>query len=84
MNELVRYLIANLVLDFQGDITVEKIRGFLREDESKQARRLLSKIIEERGADDLLLALADVLKDDIEAGVTPEKVREQLSLYSDA
>jgi hypothetical protein len=46
VKELVRYLIENLYLDFQGEITVETVRGFLREDDSREARQLLAKIIE--------------------------------------
>ncbi|MCA9627021.1 MAG: hypothetical protein KC766_05130 [Myxococcales bacterium] len=84
MKELVRYLLDNLQLDFQGDITIEKIREFLREDDSREARKLLSRLIEEKGADDLLLALADVLRESIETGVTEDKVREQLNLYAEA
>ena len=84
MKELVRYLLDNLQLDFQGDITIEKIREFLRDDDSREARKLLSRLIEEKGADDLLLALADVLRESIETGVTEDKVREQLNLYAEA
>lgn len=84
MKELVRYLLDNLYLDFQGDITVEKVREFLREDDSRQARALLARIIEEKGVDDMLLALADVLREHIETGVTEEKINEQLRLYADA
>lgn len=84
MNELVRYLLEHIVVDFQGDITVEKIREFLRDDDSREARQLLSKIIEEKGADDLLIALADILKDNIQSGITPAVVREQLQLYSES
>ncbi len=84
MKELVRYLLDNLILDFQGDITVEKIREFLREDDSREARKLLSRLIEEKGADDLLLALADVLRESLEVGITEDKIREQLNLYSEA
>ena len=65
MKELVRYLFENLYFDFQGDISVDKVRDFLREDDSREARQLLSKIIEEKGVDDLLITLADVLKDHI-------------------
>jgi len=52
VKELVRYLIENMFLDFQGDISVERVREFLREDDSREARQLLSKIIEEKGVDD--------------------------------
>jgi hypothetical protein len=84
VNELVRYLLDNLYLDFQGEISVEKVREFLREDDSREARRLLAKIIEEKGVDDLLITLADCLKDHIQSGVTGEAVRNQLQLYSDS
>lgn len=84
MKELVRYLLENLYLDFQGDISVEKIREFLREDDSRDARHLLSKIIEDNGVDELLLTLADCLKESIRAGITEDTVRNQLSLYSDS
>jgi hypothetical protein len=84
VKELARYLLSNLYLDFQGDISVEKVREFLREDDSREARALLSKIIEERGVDDLLLTLADCLKDHIRTGVSEDTIREQLSMYSES
>ena len=84
MKELIRYLIENMYLDFQGEISLETVRGFLREDESREARQLMSKIIEEKGIDDLLITLADCLKDHITTGVTDTVVREQLSLYAES
>ena len=84
MEELVRYLLSNLYLDFQGDISVDQVREFLREDDSREARQLLSKIIEERGVDDLLITLADCLKDNICTGVNEVTLREQLVLYGDS
>jgi len=84
VKELARYLFENLYFDFQGDITTEKVREFLREDDSKEARALLSKIIEEKGIDDLLITLADCLKDHIRTGVSEQIIREQLSTYSDS
>ena len=84
MKELVRYLLENMYLDFQGDISVERVREFLREDDSREARQLLSKILEEKGVDDLLITLADCLKEHIRSGVSEETIREQLQLYSDS
>ncbi len=84
MKELVRYLLDNMYLDFQGDISVEKVREFLREDDSREARALLSKIIEEKGVDELLITLADCLKEHIRTGVSDETVREQLQLYAES
>ena len=84
MKELVRYLLENLYLDFQGDISVEKVREILREDDSREARQLLSKIIEEKGVDDLLLTLADCLREHIRSGINEETVQEQLDMYSES
>ena len=84
MKELIRYLIDNMYLDFQGDISLESVRGFLREDESREARQLLSKIIEEKGIDDLLITLADCLKEHIATGVSETVVREQLQMYAES
>jgi hypothetical protein len=84
VKELVRYLLDNLYIDFQGEISVEKVREFLREDDTREARRLLAKIIEEKGVDDLLITLADCLKDHVRTGITDDKVREQLQTYSDS
>jgi hypothetical protein len=84
VKELARYLFENLYFDFQGDITMEKVREFLREDDSKEARALLSKIIEVGGVDDLLITLADCLKDQIRNGVSENNIRDQLTTYSDS
>ena len=84
MKELVRFLFENLYFDFQGEITVEKVREFLREDDSREARQLLSKIIEEKGVDDLLITLADCLKDKIRNGVSEQSIRDQLHIYTDS
>lgn len=84
MQELVRYLLENLYLDFQGDISVDQVREFLREDDSREARALLKKIIEEKGVDDLLLALADCLKEQLRHGITEKTVRDQLALYTES
>jgi thioredoxin-like negative regulator of GroEL len=84
VQELVRYLLENLYLDFQGDISVEKVREFLREDDSKEARQLLARLIEENGVNDMLLTLADCLKESIRTGISEKTVREQLAMYSDS
>jgi hypothetical protein len=84
VKELIRYLMQNMYLDFQGDISLETVRGFLRDDDSREARQLLSKIIEEKGIDDLLITLADCLKEHIQSGVSETVVREQLQMYSES
>ncbi|HEY2510119.1 MAG TPA: hypothetical protein VGI39_04665 [Polyangiaceae bacterium] len=84
MKELVRYLLENLYLDFQGEISLDTVRQFLRGDESREAKQLLAKLIEDKGVDELLLTLADCLKDHIRSGVNENVVREQLQLYSES
>ncbi len=84
MKELVRYLLENMYVDFQGEISLDQVRGFLRTDDSREARQLLQKLIEDKGIDELLITLADVLKEHIRTGITEQNVREQLVTYSDS
>lgn len=84
MKELVRYLLENLYLDFQGEISLDQVRQFLRGDDSKEAKALLQKLIEDKGVDDLLIALADVLKEHLRSGINEQVVRQELTTYSDS
>ena len=84
MKELTLYLLENMYVDFQGEVSLETVRDYLREDDSPEARRLLARIIEEDGVNDMLLTLADCLKDSIATGIRPEVVREALNMYSES
>lgn len=84
MKDLVRYLLENLYLDFQGEISLDTVRQFLRGDDSREAKQLLQKLIEDKGVDDLLITMADVLKDHIRTGVNEQVLREQLVTYSES
>jgi len=84
VKELVAYLIENMYLDFQGEITLDQVRQFLRNDESREARALLSKLIEEEGVDDLMITLADCLREYIRTGINEDLVRNQLVTYSES
>lgn len=84
MKDLIHYLLKNAYIDFQGAITIDEVRKFLRDDDSKDARSLMSKLIEDKGVDDFLLTLADCLKEYIPVGVTEEVVHEQLLTYSES
>lgn len=84
MNQLIRYLLENMYIDFQGEISLEQVRQFLRGDDSREAKALLQKLIEDKGVDDLLITLADVLKEHIRTGVNEQVMREQLSMYSES
>jgi uncharacterized membrane-anchored protein YjiN (DUF445 family) len=84
VKELVQYLLENMYIDFQGDVSLETVRSFLREDDSTEARALLAKVIEDNGVDDLLLTLADCLKESLQTGISDEVVREQLNTYAES
>ena len=84
MKELVRYLMENMYLDFQGEISLDTVRQFLRGDDSREAKALLAKLIEDKGVDELLLTLADCLKEHIRSGVNEQVLREQLQLYAES
>ena len=84
MRQLIAYLLDHIMLDFDGDLTLDMVRDFLRDDESREGRALLAKLVEDRGVEDMMVTLADCLKDHIRTGISDEKVREQLQLYSDS
>jgi hypothetical protein len=84
VKELVRYLLENMYVDFQGEISLDTVRQFLRGDDSREAKALLQKLIEDKGVDDLLITLADVLKDHIRTGVNEQVMREQLTMYAES
>ena len=84
MRELVRYLLENAYIDIGGDLSMEKVRDLLRDDETREARSLLAKLIDDKGVDDLLITIADCLKDHIRVGITEDTIREQLSTYSES
>ena len=84
MNALIGYLIDNLMLDFQGDLTLEMVKEFLRHDESRDAQALLGRLVEDRGTNDMMITLADCLKDYLRTGVTEDVVREQIRMYTES
>lgn len=84
MKQLIQYLLENLILDFQGDLTLEMVRDYLKEDESREGRALLSKLVEDRGVSDMMITLADCLQDHIKTGITDDVLREQVRLYAES
>ena len=84
MNQLIAYLLDNLILDFQGDLTLDMVRDFLRNDDSRESRILLSKLVEDRGVSDMLICVADCLKDNIGTGISQDNIKEQLQAYSES
>mgnify|MGYP000855259708 CR=1 FL=1 len=82
MNALIKYLLENLMLDFQGDLNLEMIKSMLRDDHSQVAKELLHKLVTERGTGDMMISLADCLREYIPTGINDEVVREHLELYA--
>jgi len=84
VKQLIAYLLDHAIIDFSGDLTLDMVRDFLREDDSPEGRKLLGKLVEDRGVDDMVVTLADCLQDYLRSGITPEVVREQIRLYSES
>jgi hypothetical protein len=84
VRQLIAYLLENLVIDFQGDLSLDKVREFLREDHSPEGRALLSKLVEDGGVDDMMITLADILKEHVQTGITPDTVREEIRNYAES
>lgn len=84
MKELARFLLQNAQIDFSGEITIEQVRQFLRDDDSREARALLARLIEDKGVDDMLVTVADCLKEYIAEGINEDTVRAQLAVYGES
>ena len=84
MRQLIAYLLDHLIIDFDGELTIEMVRDFLKEDDSREARTLMSRLVADRGVEDMLITLADCLKDNISAGINEEVLREQMRTYSES
>ena len=84
MKELTEYLLENLYIDFQGEVSLDTVRGYLREDDSPEARRLLAKLMEDEEVNEMLITLADCLKDNIATGIQPDVIQEALIMYSES
>ena len=84
MQRLIAYLLDNLILDFQGDLTLEEVRDYLRDDSSSEARALLAKLVEDRGVSDMMITLADCLQDYIKVGISEQVLHDQIRTYADS
>lgn len=84
MNKLIAYLLDHAILDFSGELTLESIKDFLRDDDSPEGRALLGKLAKDGGVDDMMVTLADCLQEYIRTGVTEETVRDQIKAYSES
>ena len=84
MNRLIDYLRQHLMIDFQGDLTVAKVRELLAGDDTREAKTLLAKLVAEKGVEDMVIALADCLLEHVQRSLTDEVVREQIRMYAES
>jgi hypothetical protein len=84
VKQLIQYLLENLILDFQGDLTLDMVRDFLRDDDSREGRALLAKLVEDRGVSDMMITLADCLQDYLKSGINDDVLREQIRTYAES
>jgi hypothetical protein len=84
VKQLVAYLLDNVILDFQGNLTLDMVREFLRDDDSREGRALLAKLVEDRGVSDMMITLADCLQEYLKSGINDEVLREQIRTYAES
>lgn len=84
VNRLIEYLRQQLIIDFQGDLTVAKVRELLEGDDSRDAKVLLAKLIADQKVDDMMLVLADCLLEPVQTALTDDVMREQIKLYTES
>jgi hypothetical protein len=84
VNRLIDYLRQHIIIDFQGDLTVAKVRELLAGDDSRDAKSLLTKLVADRKVEDMMLVLADCLLEPVQHALTDDVVREQLRMYSES
>jgi hypothetical protein len=84
VNQLIAFLLDHAMLDFSGGLTIDMVKDFIRDDESREARSLLTKVMQDGGVEEMQLTLADCLQEQLRSGLTEGVVREQLKLYAES
>ena len=84
VNRLIEYLRQNILIDFQGELSVAKVRELLAGDDSRDAKALLTKLVADRKVEDMLVVLADCLTEPVQKALTDDVMREQLRMYSES
>jgi hypothetical protein len=83
VKQLAKYMLDRMIVDFEG-IDLEEVRTMLREEDSEESRALLSRLIEDRGVDELAVTVADCLKAHVRTGIDEAVVEEQILTYSES
>jgi len=81
---LIEYLRQHVMIDFQGDLTVGKVRELLAGDDSRDTKVLMAKLVAANSVDDFFLVLADCLLEHVQRSLTDDVVREQIRMYAES
>ena len=81
---MIDYLRQHLMIDFQGDLTVGRVRELLAGDDSRDAKALMAKLVAENSVEDMMLVLADCLLEHVQRALTDDVVREQIRMYTES
>lgn len=84
VNRLIDYLRQNLMIDFQGDLSVAKVKELLAGDDSREAKNVLNKLVGDKKVEDMLVVLADCLLEPVQKSLTDDVMREQLRMYAES
>jgi hypothetical protein len=84
VNRLIDYLRQNLMIDFQGDLSVAMVRELLAGDDSRDAKTLMAKLTAEKNVEDMMLVLADCLLEPVQKSLSDDVMREQLRTYTES
>ena len=84
VNRLIEYLRQNLMIDFQGDLSVAQVRELLAGDDSREAKALLAKIVADKSVETMLLVLTDCLLEPVVSTLTDDVMRENIRMYSES
>ena len=72
------------MIDFQGDLSVGKVRELLVGDDSRDAKQLLAKLVADKNMEDMILVLADCLLEPVQRALTDDVMRENIRMYSES
>jgi hypothetical protein len=72
------------MIDFQGDLSVAKVRELLQGDDSRDAKQLLAKLVADKKVEDMILVLADCLLEPVQQALDDSVMRDQLRMYAES
>ena len=72
------------MIDFQGDLTVARVRELLAGDDSRDVKALMAKLVAENSVEDMMLVLADCLLEHVQNALNDDLMREQIRMYAES